>query len=427
MRRLYIALLLMVIPWAGPACAQAAEIWNAQDDDDHDLVADGRSDGASFKNWWFSADMLMWWTKSTPVPVPLATTAPASALTNPADKYPPGNLANRDTTVVLGGNNVAIPMQFGGRFTMGTGLDDNGRFGVETGFLFLPTRMSSTSVASNGHLNQFLTNPYTALDSVAFPPPGTPYANFLSGPNSFNGPLGHFGAAKLVNKLQIYGAELNGVWNAWDGNGQSWQLLGGYRFFNVGEQLSLATTQVDNNNFTGQFIDTLDQFKTQNFFNGGQLGVRWDRRWGNWYLGSIIKVAAGSTHEEVTINGSTTTNTGAAFTHIPVTTVPYGTYAQPTNIGHYTRDQFAWLPDVSLKLGFQPAPAVRYYVGYNFLYLSNLARPGSQIDGTINPLQTVGFNGGLPTSPNGGGRPAPRIESTDFWAQGVTIGAEFGW
>lgn len=435
MRCLYVGLLLLTtlcaaIAWASTARAQEVDSWPAHEDDDHDLLADAQNYGASFNRWWASAEFLMWWTKDSPCPVPLATTAPASALTNPADRYPPGNLANRDTTVVLGGTSIESPMQPGGRFTVGCGLGDEARYGIEAGFLFLGNSTMSKTVASDGTRHQFLTNPYTALDSVAFPPPGTPYANFLSGPASFSGPLLNFGSATLTNQIQFYGAELNGLWNV--GEGQSWHLLGGYRFLSVDETLSLATAQVDNNNFAGQFIDTRDKFRTQNYFNGGQLGIRGDWRQGNWYFGSAVKLALGSTHEVVDISGSTTTNTGTTSTggtyvRIPVTTVPYGTYAQPTNIGHFHRDRFAVLPELSLRLGVQLAPSIRYYVGYNFLYLSNVIRSGNQIDGTINPLQTVGFNGGLPTSPNGGGHPAPQLGSTDFWAQGVTLGAEIGW
>jgi hypothetical protein len=195
----------------------------------------------------------------------------------------------------------------------------------------------------------------------------------------------------------------------------------------VNERLYLETSQVDDNNFAGQFIDTLDRFQTQNYFNGGQLGIRGDWRGGNWYCGGTVKLAIGDTREAVTVSGSTTTNTGAHFVQVPVTTVPYGTYAQPTNIGHFSRNRFALLPELSLRMGIQLAPSLRYFVGYNFLYLSNLVRSGNQIDGTINPLQTVGFNGGLPTTPNGGGHPAPQLQSTDFWVQGLKFGAKIGW
>jgi hypothetical protein len=318
-------------------------------------------------------------------------------------------------------------MQPGGRFTIGTGLGDAERFGIEGNFLFLGNTTRTQTVTSNGKQNQFLTTPYTALDSVAFPAPGTPYANFLSGPTSFNGDLANFGAAALTTQMQFYGAEVNGLWNAGEWNGVSLHLLGGYRFLSVNENLYLATVQVDNNNFTGQFIDTLDKFRTQNYFNGGQIGIRGEWRSGNLYCASAVKLAMGDTHEVLEISGSTVTNTGAHYVQIPRTTVPFGTFAQPSNIGHYSRNTFALLPELSLRVGLQLAPSVRYYVGYNFIYLSNLLRPGNQIDGTINPLQTAGFNGGLPASNNGGGHPAPLLQSSDFWAQGVTLGAEIGW
>ncbi|MBS0260456.1 MAG: BBP7 family outer membrane beta-barrel protein [Planctomycetes bacterium] len=426
MRRLYIGLLLMAIPWATQSVAQDHLAWTEPDDDEESLI-DQEKDWIAYNRWSVSAEFLMWWTKDTPCPVPLASTAPASAQTNPADSYPPGNLSNPDTVVVLGGGDIPIHMQPGGRFNVGLGLGDEDRYGVEMNFLFLGNTTREQTVTSNGSQDQFLTTPYNAVDSIVFPAPGTPYANFLAGPASFNGSLSNAGAATLTTQMQFYGGELNGLWNLTGGNGFAWHLLGGYRLLSVNERLYLETTQLDNNNFTGQFINTLDKFKTQNYFNGGQLGIRGDWRSGNWYIGGTFKLALGSTHEVVTVSGSTTTNTGAHYVQIPVTTVPFGTYAQPTNIGTNSRDQFALLPEFTLRVGMQLAPSIRYFVGYNFLYLSNLVRPGNQIDGTINPLQTAGFNGGLPASPNGGGRPAPLFVSSDFWAQGLTFGAEIGW
>ena len=58
----------------------------------------------------------------------------------------------------------------------------------------------------------------------------------------------------------------------------------------------------------------------------------------------------------------------------------------------------------------------------NFLFLSNVARPGNQIDRTVNTTQLFG------TPPVvGPARPAPLFNQSDFWAQGVNVGLEFHW
>jgi hypothetical protein len=66
---------------------------------------------------------------------------------------------------------------------------------------------------------------------------------------------------------------------------------------------------------------------------------------------------------------------------------------------------------------------VRARVGYTFLYVSSVVRPGDQIDRAINPHQVpIDQDFGLPGGPN---RPAPELRATQFWAQGINFGLEF--
>ena len=77
--------------------------------------------------------------------------------------------------------------------------------------------------------------------------------------------------------------------------------------------------------------------------------------------------------------------------------------------------------------------------GYSFLYVSTLARPGAQIDRSVNTTctslagasrATTGFGPGpIPfgtpgSAPAASGSPALtfRLQETDFWAQGVDLG-----
>ena len=60
------------------------------------------------------------------------------------------------------------------------------------------------------------------------------------------------------------------------------------------------------------------------------------------------------------------------------------------------------------------------FAGYSFLYLSSVARPGDQIDRSVNPTL-------IPTNPSfgvpfGPPRPAPIFNHTDFHAHGVNLG-----
>ena len=97
-----------------------------------------------------------------------------------------------------------------------------------------------------------------------------------------------------------------------------------------------------------------------------------------------------------------------------------GLYYLATNSGRYTRDAFAAVPEIGVKIGYQLTSHVSVTGSYNFLYLSRVVRPGDQVNTAVNPTF-------LPTSPTLGVPFGPRLPSfpfteSDFWAHGVNIG-----
>ena len=130
--------------------------------------------------------------------------------------------------------------------------------------------------------------------------------------------------------------------------------------------------------------------------------------------------------EQVEINGGQQllTTTGAA------TTVPGGLYALPgANIGRFTQNRFAVVPEVGLQLGYYLTPHWRFAVGYNFLYLSNLVRPAGQIDPGLDVTRIPNFNlpGGPTVSPLPYVRPTPTFKETDLFLQGISFSLQFTW
>jgi hypothetical protein len=96
--------------------------------------------------------------------------------------------------------------------------------------------------------------------------------------------------------------------------------------------------------------------------------------------------------------------------------------ALSTNSGRISHDEFAVVPELGVILGYDVTHLVRLTVGYSFLYWSDVARPGDQVNRIVNPAlvptSTVfGTTGGLP-------QPAPSFNRTDFWAQGLSFGIE---
>ncbi len=76
-----------------------------------------------------------------------------------------------------------------------------------------------------------------------------------------------------------------------------------------------------------------------------------------------------------------------------------------------------------MTLDYRITDGLRVFAGYDFLYLSNVLRPGEQIDRGINFSQTVQsvIAGNAVAS---GTRPAAMLVGSDFWAQGLHLGLE---
>lgn len=157
--------------------------------------------------------------------------------------------------------------------------------------------------------------------------------------------------------------------------------------------------------------------------------ARAEARWGDFEVSASAKLALGDMHESANLNGSTVTNffngpAGGPFTGVPTQVVSgSGTFVQPSNQGRFSRDYFAVAPEVSATLGYRLADGLRVFAGYDFLYLSNVLRPGNQIDRGVNFSQTVQsvIAGNAAAA---GTRPAATLVGSEFWAQGLHVGLE---
>src|SRR6185437_12228081 len=113
-----------------------------------------------------------------------------------------------------------------------------------------------------------------------------------------------------------------------------------------------------------------------------------------WFVDLTTKLAMGDMHQVVNINGNTAVSNAALGVN---TLAPGGLYALPTNMGHFSRDQFAVIPEIGVNLGYQITNNVRAFVGYNLLYLSSVVRPGDQMNRALNVSQLP--PGGLQGAP----------------------------
>src|SRR5262249_13779926 len=80
---------------------------------------------------WAEAEYLLWWMRGASLP-PLVTTSPPGTPQSQA-----GVLGAPGTRVLFGGSDVNDEARSGGRFRLGTWLDDCQRFGLEVGGFLL--------------------------------------------------------------------------------------------------------------------------------------------------------------------------------------------------------------------------------------------------------------------------------------------------
>ena len=104
-----------------------------------------------------------------------------------------------------------------------------------------------------------------------------------------------------------------------------------------------------------------------------------------------------------------------------VSTGPEGIFAMPANSGRFTSNDFAVVPEVQVKLGYDVTPAIRLSVGYDVLYESSVVRPGDQINRVISKGQTFHQE----TNVDDPTHPSPLFNRTDFFAHGLTVGLSY--
>jgi hypothetical protein len=350
---------------------------------------------------WASGEFLLWWIKNGSTP-PLVTASPASS----------GGILGMPGTEVIFGGALEHEEFLGGRFTLGFWLDSCQTIGAETEFFFLGSR--STNFTNGGA--------------------GTPGSSFIARPffdilrgtenaEAVNAPGVVAGSVNVNSRSNLWGIEENGIFNLCCCCCYRVDFLAGFRYLQLDETIDIR----ENLNVLptvpgigGTNIMLADDFNTRNEFYGGQIGARAEYRSGNLFANVVGKIAFGETHEIIDIHGATvfTPPGGPSVARVG------GLLALPTNSGRFTHDEFAVVPEVGVNVGYQVTDHVRAYVGYTFLYWSEVARPGDQIDTTINASQ-LPTSTGAPSTLVGPARPAFVLHQTDFWAQGINFGLEF--
>jgi hypothetical protein len=344
----------------------------------------------------------------------LVTTSPLGTIQAEA-----GVLDLPTTQILYGGERVNDDYQNGGRIDFGYWLIDGQFLGIEGHYLSL-FESSEDFVASSSFSNgvqpgdRILARPFFNIQTGLQDSSVLAFENFVL--NNQTVDLDGSINIHTASDVQSAGALLRQLlWIDFTG-GYRVDLIGGYRYFRFVDSLQI------NDNFTAvgaapndiNFAST-DLFETDNQYHGGEIGL--DGQWfhGRFSFQALGKIGFGNNRQQVRINGSTTTTSAGAS----VTTAG-GLLALPTNIGTFTRNETAILPEVNLNLRYDITCNLRATLGYTVIYMDNVVRSGDQIDLGINPTQ---IGGALV----GDARPAFNFVEDDLFVHGVNAGMELRW
>ncbi len=362
-----------------------------------------------FPRVWFDVEYLNWWYKDPSLSIPLVTTSD--------DPLSIGALGEPGTRIIFGagsGNSPTYRNPSGGRIACGFWFDYRQTMGLDAN-AFVLERVSSVFTASSaGGDAPLIAIPFNATQPFLFNPAGETSLNAGGFPNR----------VEVHSSTQLWGGEANGLLNFIGWDLARVILLGGFRYLDLDETLTLTDTFFDTASSatatTAATITVQDQFKTRNQFYGAQAGLKAEWNRGNWFVNGTAKFAYGSNHETMMIAGDTTVVNGAFGAASGV--FPGGVFAQPSNIGSFTRSVEAYVPEGQVQIGCLICPYLKPFVGYNFIYISKVIRAGEQLERNINPTQNQFFGGGTLVGPPA---PLPTFQPSSFWAHGITAGLEF--
>lgn len=324
-------------------------------------------------NVWFTAELLLWFPQER-------NFAPLGAVNNP------GDLPGFDWGA------QAVADSAGGDLTPGFRGDIGRYFG--DGTFGLGGRV--WVLGSDGDSNS-----YASGSGASF---GVPFYNTYNNLGEdavlvdFS-PTGATGAAGFKSELDIVAAELYGRALLGQSRNHRLELIGGYSHFNISDSMSMWGAGSDG----GNLWNFSDSFKTRNEFHGGQIGAEISLSRGRWTASSLTKVHLGNMDQRLNVNGSSLAMGDSSD----------GLFARGDVKKGLDRSEFAFAPEMNLKVGYQFRQHVNLHVGYSFVYWNNVLLASDQVDRNLYVDRAAAA-------------PAPgsfTARSSGLFVQGIDLGA----
>lgn len=437
----------------------------------------GGSGYGTAPRFWFEGNYMLGFVTPQPIGFPLLTTSAPNQN---------GVLGQSTTIALIPAQNIDYGAVSGFRLGGGFYGDADRRFGFDMSAFSLGERRYHTSVGTDtvgGVGIPVLARPYidattgaqTSLVLISPTIAATPLDLSGTGTGTGTDPdnpptVRGTGRVRFNTSTQAWGIDPNALWNVFRSSpGQklwmSLDVMAGYRYLEVEELLRItSSTQLFGVTATPIFttgpfgvpvqsgiqiaptpvsiggvttagtptsptnLNITDRFVAINSFNGGNFGFRSEIRYGMLTLTTVGKVAVGNMHQQLRVRGLTTFSN--AFLTNQNNTLPVltgysygGLYANASNIGTFSRDDFSVIPELNVNLSINLTKSVTMFLGYNMIYIDDVIRPGSQLNPNINPAlvpfgNTYGTAGPAPSGP-------PVFVQKEYWIHAVNFGFQF--
>ena len=364
--------------------------------------------------WSLRAEYLWWWIQKgdTPALVTTNSTVPPQV----------GAIGETNTRVVSGGGSaIDYPLIPGFRLTAGLAIGYLPPIEVSG---FLVTR--KWVVFAGGGNGQYLARPLQFVNIPATPVSGLETVEFVNVPGTA------VGSINITSRMSYWGLDVNALFDFCDTSALRMAFIMGYRHNDLYESLEITHSITNNNPLIPQVRNlpvagltntTVDQFRTRNSFDGGQIGLRAILSSGRFSLFTDLKLGMGVTTQHLLVDGYT--NFASSNAGRGNASTSGGILAVRSNSGSRNERDFSLLPEGNMTLSCQVSPRVRVFGGYNVQYWQNVIRPGDHISSIGDSQQIpsdVTFNPNITaTTPR-----APSFVTRSFYSHGFQVGIEFG-
>ena len=347
--------------------------------------------------WFGAVELLLMWRIGEVLP-PLATTS-----TIPTGD---GTLGSIPTRILFGGERVQDEVSAGGRFTIGTWLDDQQCQSLV--FRGWAAEQDSYGFATDDNATPIIARPFL---NVGIPVPAQG-SQIIASPDR-----NREGSININGTNDVYGADISLRQRWLGGLGGFVDVLYGYQYMRMDDSLSIATRTFETAPTPATLLNVRDTFDAENEFHGGQLGLAARYRERGWSFNGTLKAAAGSLRRTSIRTGSRLTTIGANQTPDP-----NGLLVRSTNGGTIEDNTFAWVPELDATIGWRWTKNLDLTFGYHVIAMTD----SLLVSGMIDPRLAVNAepipNGS--TTPPGPQNPSAALRYDTFYIHGIHFGVQ---